>query len=168
MVTQSNQSSKTKNVLGRGLGSLIPGAPSRSQETTELKGSALTYVDVKKLKAGSGQPRQLFDERGLKELCSSIREHGVLQPIVIRRTNADEFEIVAGERRWRAAQKAGLTSIPCIVSDIAQQDVLKVALVENLQREDLNAIEEAQSFQGHDWIPDRLLDCDSGCRHHAF
>lgn len=147
MVSQSNQNARSKNVLGRGLRSLIPDAKDRSQSIEEVKSTALNYIDVNKLSPGSGQPRQVFDEVGLEELCSSIKEHGILQPIVIRRTSQDDYEIVAGERRWRAAKRAGLTSVPCLISDIANHDVLKVALVENLQREDLNAIEEAESFQ---------------------
>lgn len=139
---------RAKNVLGRGLRSLIPGAAEASVPVEqEVQSSALHYVDVDQLQAGSGQPRQTFDEEGLRELSASIKEHGIIQPLVIRRISYDKYEIVAGERRWRAAKAAGLTVVPCVVSDIASENVLKVAIVENIQREDLNAIEEAESYQ---------------------
>jgi ParB family chromosome partitioning protein len=148
MNSTTTNASRGKSVLGRGLRSLIPGAAeSNTFEMQGVQSSALVYMDVDNLQAGSGQPRQSFDEQALGELAASIKEHGILQPIVIRRISNSKFEIVAGERRWRASKLAGLTVVPCIVSDIASQDVLKVALVENLQREDLNAIEEAESYQ---------------------
>lgn len=148
MESQTAVPSKSKNALGRGLRSLIPGGLEKTTSRNQgVQSSALNYMDVEDLQAGCGQPRQNFDEHSLQELSASIREHGILQPIVIRRIGNDKFEIIAGERRWRAAKAAGLTVVPCIVSDIATQDVLKVALVENLQREDLNAIEEAESYQ---------------------
>jgi len=144
----SSTSSRPKNALGRGLRSLIP---SRAEENvTEEQGvqsSALNYIDVDKIKPCASQPRQSFHEDSLSELSASIKEHGVLQPLVVRRLANDRYEIVAGERRWRASRAAGLSVVPCVVSDIANQDMLKVALVENIQREDLNAIEEAESYQ---------------------
>lgn len=148
MVSSSSAGARSKNVLGRGLRSLIPGIPESAPAPIQgVQSSALNYVDVDFLQPGSGQPRQNFDEKGLQELTASVREHGILQPLVIRRRQDDKYEIVAGERRWRAAKAAGLTVVPCVVSDIANSDVLKVALVENIQREDLNAIEEAESYQ---------------------
>jgi ParB family chromosome partitioning protein len=107
---------------------------------------------------GDSQPRQKFDDVSLSELAESIRAHGVIQPIVVRKrplaagsspvmnASAQQYEIIAGERRWRAAQKAGLKSIPVVISDAAENDTLTLALVENLQREDLNPIEEAEAF----------------------
>lgn len=139
---------RPRSALGRGLRSLIPDMQAKANTRVQgVASAALNYIDVEDLEAGCGQPRQNFDEQALQELSASIREHGILQPIVIRRKTDDKYEIVAGERRWRAAKAAGLTVVPCVVTDIATQDVLKVALVENLQREDLNAIEEADSYQ---------------------
>lgn len=143
----TNQSPRSKNALGRGLRSLIPGADEPDEMSKSVPGAALRNMDVRDLQPGSGQPRQAFDEESLKDLSASILEHGIIQPLVIRKLPKGKFEIIAGERRWRAAKAAGLTVVPCVVSDIATQDVIKVALVENIQREDLNAIEEAQSFQ---------------------
>ncbi|MFZ9887753.1 MAG: ParB/RepB/Spo0J family partition protein, partial [Myxococcota bacterium] len=91
--------------------------------------------------------RQTFEEEALEELAASIREHGILQPIVVRQRAPQQYEIVAGERRWRAAQRAGHKSIRAVVVEVAERDVLTLALVENLQRQDLNAIEEAEAYQ---------------------
>jgi ParB family chromosome partitioning protein len=93
------------------------------------------------------QPRKHFDETELNELAASIRSHGVLQPILVRPVPGGKFEIVAGERRWRAAQRAGLHAIPAVVRDLNEVEVLEIAIVENVQRMDLNPIEEAQGFQ---------------------
>jgi len=140
--------------LGRGLSALIPPRPA-SEEAVALKGSL--QLPVEQILPGDSQPRQRFDDVSLSELAESIRAHGVIQPIVVRKrplaagspviNNApQQYEIIAGERRWRAAQKAGLKSIPVVVSDAAENDTLTLALVENLQREDLNPIEEAEAF----------------------
>ena len=137
-------SSRGRNPLGRGLQSLIPPG-SLSLKNPEDK--SLMMLSVDDLLPGDGQPRQNFDEGALLELAASIKEHGVLQPLVVRRRPGGQYEIVAGERRWRAAKKAGLKTIPCVVSEIANEAVLAVALVENIQREDLNVIEEAESYR---------------------
>jgi ParB family transcriptional regulator, chromosome partitioning protein len=108
----------------------------------------LTYVPVERLKPNRHQPRQRFDDSGLKGLADSIKAEGVMQPIVVRPTGAgrEGYEIVAGERRWRAAQLAGLTKIPAIVRDLSDRQLAEWALIENLQREDLNPIERAEAF----------------------
>jgi ParB family chromosome partitioning protein len=103
-------------------------------------------LPVEEILPGDAQPRQRFDDARLEELASSIRAHGVIQPVLVRR-RGNLYELVAGERRWRAAQKAGLKEIPAVLSDVSGKDALTVALVENLQREDLNPIEEAEAFQ---------------------
>ena len=130
--------------LGRGLSALIPPKPAEESAASGVRSGAL-YLRIEDILPGDAQPRQRFDDERLKELAASIKGHGVIQPIVVRR-RGNQFEIVAGERRWRAAQLAGLTSIPAVISDAAPEDALTIALVENLQREDLNPIEEAEAF----------------------
>lgn len=135
---------KRKN-LGRGLSALIPPRP--AEAPTQVANSELALLPMDQVLPSDGQPRQVFDETGLEELASSIRQHGILQPIVVRRRAAHQYEIVAGERRWRAAQRAGLDQIKAVISDVAEKDTLTLALVENIQRRDLNPIEEAEAFQ---------------------
>jgi ParB family transcriptional regulator, chromosome partitioning protein len=95
-----------------------------------------------------GQPRRFFDEDALNELAQSIKQRGVIQPVIVRpRANSSGYELVAGERRWRAAQRARLHEIPAIISDLSDEDTMAIALIENIQREDLNAVEEAQAYQ---------------------
>jgi ParB family chromosome partitioning protein len=103
-------------------------------------------LPVEEILPGDAQPRQRFDDERLDELAASIKTHGVIQPILVRR-RGNQYELIAGERRWRAAQKAGLKEIPAVLSDVTEKEALTVALVENLQREDLNPIEEAEAFQ---------------------
>lgn len=104
-------------------------------------------IPIDLVQRNPGQPRKHFDETELNELANSIRAHGVLQPILVRPIPGNKFEIVAGERRWRAAQRAGLHSIPAVIRDLNEVEVLEIAIVENVQRMDLNPIEEAQGFQ---------------------
>ncbi len=135
--------------LGRGLSALIPPKPTSAEPS---QGRGFLQLPVEQVLPGDSQPRQRFDDVALSELAESIRTHGVIQPIVVRQrqlgsqTAPMQYEIIAGERRWRAAQKAGLKSIPAVISDAAEADTLTIALVENLQREDLNPIEEAEAF----------------------
>jgi len=125
--------------LGKGLGALIPGAESVGQERP-------SEVPLSHLRANPFQPRQAMDAQELSGLVESIRRHGVLQPIVVR-PSVGGYEVVAGERRWRAAEAAGLRSIPAIVRSLTDQEALELALVENLQREDLNPIERARAYR---------------------
>jgi len=125
--------------LGKGLGALIPGAESVGQERP-------SEVPLSHLRANPFQPRQAMDAQELSGLVESIRRHGVLQPIVVR-PSVGGYEVVAGERRWRAAEAAGLSSIPAIVRSLTDQEALELALVENLQREDLNPIERARAYR---------------------
>ena len=104
-------------------------------------------IQVDKLVSGEFQPRTEFDKQKINELAASIKEHGILQPIVARKLSANKYEIVAGERRWRAAQVAGLHQVPVILKEMANQKALELALIENIQREDLNPIEEAEAYQ---------------------
>jgi len=133
--------------LGRGLSALIPKVEEEPKVKGEEKNRAgLVTLAVEDILPGDNQPRQIFNEVALQELANSIQKFGVLQPIVVRQKGS-HYEIIAGERRWRASQKAGLHSVPCVISDIAEADTLTVALIENVQREDLNAIEEAEAYQ---------------------
>jgi ParB family transcriptional regulator, chromosome partitioning protein len=133
--------------LGRGLSALIPIAPPPlAPRERDVPAQRPSDVDVDLLRPNPRQPRMQIDDARLEELAQSIRSHGVIQPILVRRAD-DGFEIVAGERRWRAAQRAGLLKIPVVIREIADDQLLAVALIENIQREDLNAIEEAQAYQ---------------------
>ena len=133
-------SNRIKKGLGRGLSSLI------GERTTETN---VNKVSVSDLSPNKYQPRKLFDEKSLDELVSSIKERGIIQPIIVRKSNDGKFkyEIIAGERRWLAAQKAGLHEVPVVVTEADDLKSLEFAIVENVQRHDLNAIEEAQGYQ---------------------
>lgn len=127
--------------LGRGLGALIP------NEVIGDRSSALLEIPVTEIDPNRRQPRNHFDEESLAALTASIREVGVLQPVLVRRTANDRFELIAGERRWRSAKRAGLPTIPGIVRDSSDMASLEEALVENLHRENLNPLEEAAAYQ---------------------
>lgn len=129
--------------LGRGLSALIPQKPG----SNALGAPGLLMLGIETLAPSRSQPRKHFDDHTLDELAASVREHGVLQPVIVRKAGVGTYEIVAGERRWRAAQKAGLTEVPAVLKDVAPADVMVLALVENLQRQDLNPIEEAEAFR---------------------
>lgn len=137
--------------LGRGLGALLGDDGSVLRETTELrvenKNSGAEKISIDMLYASQFQPRLDFDEEALEALSVSIKEKGVLQPLLVRRNNDGKYEIIAGERRFRAAKKAGLTEVPVIIKEMDDKEVLEVALVENLLRENLSAIEEAEGLQ---------------------
>src|SRR5690349_19250285 len=129
-----------RKALGRGLGALL------SSEATVDLGSDPTEVDVDAIVPGPMQPRTHFDEGALEGLADSIRSQGIIQPLLVRRVG-DHYELIAGERRWRAARLAGLAKVPVVVRDVADKDLLEIALIENIQREDLNPIEEALAYQ---------------------
>lgn len=131
---------KTRRALGRGLSALIP-------ETAPRRAEGPTEVDLDRLVPNRSQPRTAVDEPKLEQLSRSIRSSGVIQSIVVRPIAEDRFEIVAGERRWRAAQMAGLLRVPVVVRDVPDDKLLEMALVENLQREDLNPIEEGEAYR---------------------
>ena len=126
-----------KNALGRGLDALLP----RIEQESQVRDIPLKDIDI-----NQSQPRKAFDEQSLQELAQSIQEVGLLQPILVTE-HRNRYRIVAGERRFRAARLAGLTAVPCIVREFTANEQMEAALVENLQREDLNAIEEAQAVQ---------------------
>lgn len=139
-----------RQALGRGLAALIPSppaAPSEGEAAAAKPGSSLRTIDIENIHPSSKQPRRHFDDTRLDELAESIRSQGIIQPLVVRARAGGGFELIAGERRWRAAQRAGLHQVPAIVRDVAEAQVFEMALVENLQREDLNPIEEAEGYQ---------------------
>jgi len=133
-----------KNALGRGLSALIDGAETYFPKEV---GSSINEIEISKIFANPFQPRTKFDEEALNELAASIKEIGIIQPITIRKTEDGHYQIIAGERRFRASKIAGLTTIPAYVRTADDEGMLEMALVENIQREDLDAIEIALSYQ---------------------
>lgn len=131
-----------KSRLGKGLDALIP----RDIKVETLVDSGIITLPVEKLKPNKLQPRKKFNNTAIKELSESIKEKGIIQPLAVRKIGSS-FEIIAGERRWRASQIAGIKNIPVIIKEADDQDVLEIGLIENLQREDLNPIEEAEAYQ---------------------
>lgn len=107
----------------------------------------MVEIDLDLIEPNNFQPRTSFDEERLEQLAQSIRANGIIQPLLVRRLSADRYQLVAGERRWRAAQRAGLHRVPCVVKDIPEDKMLELALIENIQRQELNAIEEAQAYK---------------------
>jgi len=134
-----------KKRLGRGLGSLIGNIDEVTHVSEQDRASGLGEIDIDRIQRGKYQPRQNFDQQSLQELADSIRSQGIVQPIVVR-PEGDHFELVAGERRWRAAQIAGLQKIPAVVRDLDSKSAAAIALIENIQREDLNPLEEAHGL----------------------
>ncbi|HYV67475.1 MAG TPA: ParB/RepB/Spo0J family partition protein, partial [Myxococcales bacterium] len=134
------QKATKRPALGRGLSALIPGGAA-----PERKGGVV-MLGIEEIEPDRGQPRRYFDEAHILELAESIRSKGVLQPLLVRR-QGERYALVAGERRWRAAQRAGLRELPCILRDVTEPEAFELALIENIQREDLNAIEEAEAYQ---------------------
>ena len=131
-----------RNALGRGLGSLI------SMDDTPARGtSAINDIDLSQISPNPEQPRSTFDEAALDELAASIRELGIIQPLSLRKTGPDSYQIIAGERRWRAAKAAGLQEVPAVIIEADDRKVMELGLIENLQREDLNPAEEARGYR---------------------
>lgn len=130
--------------LGRGLDMLLSSARSQSTDTED---TVLKRLPVERVRPGQYQPRTRMDADALQELADSIKAQGLVQPIVVRKLNGGEYELIAGERRWRAAQLAGLHDIPAVVRDIPDQAAAAMSLIENIQREDLNALEEAGALR---------------------
>jgi ParB family chromosome partitioning protein len=124
-----------KTALGKGLEALIP-----------EKGEEVIYLDIDRVFPGEQQPRKTFRDDSLKELAASIKEKGVIQPVIVSRVGDGTFRLVTGERRWRATALAGLKKIPALIKNMASRDSLEIALIENIQREDLNPIETAEAF----------------------
>lgn len=170
-----NKDSQNKKRLGRGIGSLLGGAEVSSESTTpssgmttqssnnreSLKSSSVPSpttiavapenriwnVSIDKLVPGVYQPRKNFNKESIEELSLSIKENGIIQPLIVRKRAAGGYEIIAGERRWRASQVAGLHEVPVILKDISDTEALQISIIENVQREDLDPIEEAEAYQ---------------------
>lgn len=137
--------------LGKGLDSLIPDVE-KNTKTKEVvkevvKIKETDQIDINKIEPNENQPRKNFDEDALNDLSDSIKQHGLIQPLVVQEGKKGFYQIIAGERRWRAARMAGLKTVPVIIKDYSNQEVMEVALIENIQREDLNPIEEAEAYQ---------------------
>lgn len=152
----------SKRGLGKGLDALIPetekSAKKSAEKSAEKEPEAIREivkevvkevetVDINKIEPNNNQPRKAFDEDSMHELADSIRLHGLIEPLIVKKVSEDFYSIIAGERRWRAARMAGLKDIPVIVRDYNSQQIMEIALIENLQREDLNPIEEAEAFK---------------------
>jgi ParB family chromosome partitioning protein len=137
---------KRRPALGRGMAALLSNAPEPVRAPVQAPaGRSLLSLPIEAIERCAEQPRKRFEEAKLEELAASIREKGILEPILVRR-DGSKYRIVAGERRWRAAQRAGLKEIPAVVRDATDREAFEIALVENLQRADLNAIEEAEAY----------------------
>lgn len=143
----------SRRALGRGLDALLPSKPKQRPERYGAR--AVFICPIERIDPRSDQPRQHMDARGIEQLAATIREHGIIQPLVVRRIGEpgrdERYQIIAGERRWRASQQAGLKEVPVVVKDVSTERAFELALIENLQRQDLNPIEVAEAYQ-------RLLD----------
>ena len=133
--------SKQSKGLGRGLSALL------GEEALKPESDGSLYLPISQVESCSSQPRKVFDEDSLNDLADSIRQHGIIQPLTVRRLQSGYYQIIAGERRWRAAKQAGLTEVPAIVIEADDRKAAELAMIENLQREDLNPMEEAAGFQ---------------------
>jgi len=151
--------STPKRGLGRGLEALIPSTPAAAEESglEQVDGATFAEIPLDQIVPNPRQPRQVFDEDAMAELVHSIKEIGLLQPVVVRATGPDQYELIMGERRWRAHHEAGLATIGAIVRETEDSDLLRDALLENLHRSQLNPLEEAAAYR-------QLLD-DFGCTH---
>jgi ParB family chromosome partitioning protein len=146
--------------LGRGLGALIPAGPAEE----DLAGARFDELPVESIEPNPRQPREDFDEQALAELVTSIREVGVLQPVVVRESSPGRYQLVMGERRWRACREAGMATVPAIIRETGDEALLRDALLENLHRQQLNPLEEAAAYQQllaefgatHDELADRI------------
>jgi ParB family chromosome partitioning protein len=142
-----------RKALGRGLAALIPGAPGPTEAAAPVgrrpdwERSGARTIAIEEIHPSAAQPRTHFDDARLEELAASIRAQGIIQPIIVRARAGGGYELVAGERRWRAAQRAGLHELPAVVRDVAPTQAFEMALVENLQREDLNPLEAAAGYE---------------------
>ncbi len=147
-----NKKTGKKRGLGRGLNALIGADVEIASEENEKKAenpvqAAVVLLDIRKIDPDSAQPRKNFDDEALEELADSIKAHGILQPLIVQKKDEDRYQIIAGERRWRAAKKAGIMEIPALVKEYAPEEMLEISLIENIQRENLNPVEEAKAYR---------------------
>lgn len=138
--------SATKRGLGKGLDTMIPERITDNEDSEKENVSRETFLPINKVEPNKTQPRKRFDEDALQELAESIKLFGVIQPIIVQKRDK-LYEIIAGERRWRASRLAGLKEVPVVIKDYSPQEIIEIALIENIQREDLNPIEEAYAYQ---------------------
>jgi ParB family chromosome partitioning protein len=144
-----------KKGLGKGLGALIPtnfnavinDQPQAAAPAISNQGNQVIEINIDYIESNKYQPRKVFNQEALEELAKSIKEHGLVQPIVLRKLDNNKYQLVAGERRWRAARAAGLKKIPAIIKEYSEQQTTEIAIIENIQREDLNPLEEASAYQ---------------------
>ena len=147
-----NKKTGKKRGLGRGLNALIGADVEIASEENEKKAenpvqAAVVLLDIRKIDPDSAQPRKNFDDEAPEELADSIKAHGILQPLIVQKKDEDRYQIIAGERRWRAAKKAGIMEIPALVKEYAPEEMLEISLIENIQRENLNPVEEAKAYR---------------------
>ena len=164
---------RSRKQLGRGLSALMADDPVVEVKPAALSSDAASVAPISNLEANPDQPRKTFDSEELDSLAASIKEKGLLQPILVRHNprNPDGYEIIAGERRWRAAQRASLHEVPIIVRDFSDAETLEVAIIENVQRSDLNPVEEAEGYahliDHHDYTQDQVAKVIGKSRSHV-
>ena len=134
-----------KRGLGKGIDAMISGDETKAKKVVKEIIKEVDTIDINKIEPNSNQPRKNFNDDKIHELAESIKQHGLIEPLIVQKGNKGFYTIIAGERRWRAAREAGVKEIPVVVKDYSDQQVMEIALIENIQREDLNAIEEAEA-----------------------
>ena len=136
-----------KRGLGQGLDAMISGDDTKMKKVVKEVIKEVDTIDINKIEPNNNQPRKNFNEDKIHELAESIKQHGLIEPLIVQKGKKGFYTIIAGERRWRAAREAGIKEIPVVVKDYSDQQVMEIALIENIQREDLNAIEEAEAYE---------------------
>lgn len=136
-----------KRGLGKGIDAMISGDDIKEKKVVKEVIKEVDTIDINKIEPNSNQPRKNFNEDKIHELAESIKQHGLIEPLIVQKGKKGFYTIIAGERRWRAAREAGVKEIPVVVKDYSDQQVMEIALIENIQREDLNAIEEAEAYE---------------------
>lgn len=136
-----------KRGLGKGIDAMISGDETKMKKVVKEVIKEVDTIDINKIEPNNNQPRKNFNEDKIHELAESIKQHGLIEPLIVQKGNKGFYTIIAGERRWRAAREAGIKEIPVVVKDYSDQQVMEIALIENIQREDLNAIEEAEAYE---------------------
>lgn len=136
-----------KRGLGKGIDAMISGDDTKEKKVVKEVIKEVDTIDINKIEPNSNQPRKNFNEDKIHELAESIKQHGLIEPLIVQKGKKGFYTIIAGERRWRAAREAGVKEIPVVVKEYSDQQVMEIALIENIQREDLNAIEEAEAYE---------------------
>ena len=132
--------------LGKGIDAMISGDNTKTKQVVKEVVKEVDTIDINKIEPNNNQPRKNFNEDKIHELAESMKQHGLIEPLIVQKEKKGFYTIIAGERRWRAAREAGVKEIPVVVKDYSDQQVMEIALIENIQREDLNAIEEAEAY----------------------